>query len=454
MKTIDYRHSLLATGLLVAAIATQAAVTPDEAAQLKSTLTPMGAEKAANKDGSIPAWSGGMTTPFAGFKVDGSPRPDAFANEKVLYTITAKNMDTYADKLSDGVKAMLKKYPDYRIDVYPSHRTAAAPQWVYDNVLKNATRAKLGQSSAGPMPEGAYGGVPFPIPKSGDEVIWNHVLRWQGDSVVFGDKGVLTAADGSKVIPSWINQQPQQSPYYYKEGNPESFKGEFLLIQLINSGPPNRAGEGFTIRVNVNDDKTQAWVYLPGQRRVRKLPNPCCDTPSPASAGTVMIDEIGVFSGRTGRFDWKLIGKKEILVPYNTNKSMLAGADLYAGKHFINPDHVRWELHRMWVVEANLAQGQRHPAVRSRYYVDEDSWSAVLADRWDAKGSLWHTLFALPILAPDLPGVETYTSGFYDLISGTWMLIGELGDKAQLRPVPRNPDSLFSPDGLVAEGVR
>ncbi|MBS1158599.1 MAG: uncharacterized protein H6R15_1018 [Proteobacteria bacterium] len=454
MKIIESRRPLVATSLLLAALAAQAGVPTEEAAQLKSTLTPMGAEKAGNKDGSIPAWNGGMTTPFNGYKADGSPRPDAFANEKALYSITAKNMENYADKLTDGTKAMLKKYPDYRIDVFPSHRTAAAPQWVYENTFKNATRAKLVQGSAGPMPESAYGGPPFPIPKSGAEVIWNHALRWQGESVLFGDKGVLTTADGSKVIPSWINQQAQQYPYYYKEGNPESFKGEFALLQLINSGPPNRAGEGFTIRLNINDDKTQAWVYLPGQRRVRKLPNPCCDTPSPASAGTVMIDEIGVFSGRISRFDWKLIGKKEILVPYNTNKSMLAGDALYAGKNFMSPDHVRWELHRMWVVEATLAEGQRHPAVRSRYYIDEDSWTAILGDRWDAKGQLWHSLFALPILAPDLPGVETYTAGFYDLISGTWMLIGEIGDKAQLRPVARKPDSLFTPDGLVAEGVR
>lgn len=167
-----------------------------------------------------------------------------------------------------------------------------------------------------------------------------------------------------------------------------------------------------------------------------------------------MLDEIGVFLGRPGRFDWKLLGKKEIIVPYNTNKSMLAGAELYAGKHFINPDHVRWELHRVWVIEATLAQGQRHPAVRSRYYVDEDTWAAVLGDRWDAKGQLWHTLFSLPILAPDLPAVETFTAGYYDLLSGGWMLLGELVEKGQVRAVPRHPDRLFSPDGLVGEGVR
>ena len=453
MKSFSFIQLALSAGLLALVCSAQAAVTAEEAAQLKSSLTPMGAEKAGSKDGNIPAWSP-VTTPLPGYKPDGSPRPDPFASEKPLYSITGKNADQHADKLTDGVMAMLKKFPDYRIDVYPSHRTASAPQWVYDNVFKNATRATLVQSSSGLIPGGGYGGVPFPIPKTGAEVIWNHNLRWRGESVMMGDKGLMTTADGSKVAVAWINQEARQHPYYFKDGNPESFKGDFLIAQLINSGPPNRAGEGLVLRFNVNDDKSQAWVYFPGQRRVRKLPNPCCDTPSPASAGTLMLDEAGVFTGRISRFDWKLMGKKEMIVPYNTNKSMLAGAELSSGKHFLNPAHVRWELHRVWVVEATLAQGQRHPAVRGRYYVDEDTWAAVLADRWDAKGQLWHTLYALPVLSPDMPGVMTFTSGFYDLISGNWMVLGEIGDKAQVHNVPRFPDTLFSPDGLVGEGVR
>ena len=39
------------------------------------------------------------------------------------------------------------------------------------------------------------------------------------------------------------------------------------------------------------------------------------------------FDELNVFSGRLDRFDWKLLGKKEILIPYNSNRS-LAGKDL------------------------------------------------------------------------------------------------------------------------------
>src|SRR5512133_2048521 len=139
----------------------QAAVTAEEAAKLKTTLTPMGAERAGNKDGSIPAWDGGFTKAPAGYK-SGDVRPDFFANEKPQYSISAKNMAQYGDKLTDGVKGLMQKYPNFRIDVYPTHRTAAAPQWYYDNTFKNATRAKLD----GYTLSGAFGGIPFPIPKT------------------------------------------------------------------------------------------------------------------------------------------------------------------------------------------------------------------------------------------------------------------------------------------------
>ena len=89
----------------------------------------------------------------------------------------------HVDKLSDGQQAMLKKYPSYKIDVYPTRRTAAAPQWVYDNTFKNATRAKT--TSNGDSLEGAHGGIPFPIAKTGKEAMWNHLLRWGGEAALY-----------------------------------------------------------------------------------------------------------------------------------------------------------------------------------------------------------------------------------------------------------------------------
>jgi hypothetical protein len=354
-------------------------------------------------------------------------------------------MDQYADKLTDGTKAMLKKYASYRIDVYPTHRTAAAPQWVYENTAKNATAAKLNDRQ---FPMGAFGGIPFPIPKNGAEAMWNHLLNWRGESIDFVDRAYLITSEGKQVMT--VDAAAAQSmPYYGKDSSPDATGGNYWSIRLVNAGPPIRAGEAILGRLNLDAERDASYVYLAGQRRTRKLPNACCDTPTPATAGVMSFDELNVFSGRLDRFDWKLLGKKDILIPYNTNRS-LAGKDLdLVGPHHLNPDMVRWELHRVWVVEANLKPGMRHVAPKGRYYLDEDTWTAVLGDRWDAKGQLWKTMWQLPVTMPDLPATTPITFGFYDLLSNTWFANLVMNEKPyQFKTVPRYPEATFSQDSL------
>lgn len=450
MKHSQIKLITLLCGLLLASTPAFA-VSADEAAQLKTTLTPFGGERAGNKDGTIPAWDGGYTKAIPGF-VNGGRRPDPFASEKPLYAITAKNMEQYADKLTDGVKAMLKKYPEtYRLEVYPTHRTAAAPQWVYDNTFKNATNAKLN----GLALVDAYGGIPFPIPKNGAEAMWNHILYWRGTDWHLDFRGIQVTSDGKPVV-TVDGRADFQMPYYFKDGAANNFKGDFWSVRLLDAGPPVRAGEAITQRQNLDLDKSQTWVYLTGQRRVRKLPIACCDTPTPATAGIMAFDEISVFSGRLDRFDWKLVGKKEIYIPYNDNKMLQSKTSELMGKNHLNPDYIRWELHRVWVVEANLAPGKRHQAPKGRYYLDEDTWVAVLADRWDANGQLWKTMFANPIVMPDLPAtVPAQQFGFYDLLSGAWYDNGVLSDKAeQYKIMPHYADTVFTPDAMSGEGQR
>ncbi len=441
----------LALALAALAGASFAAVTPEEAARLKSELTPLGAERAGNKDGTIPAWTGGYTTPIPGFK-NGGRRGDPFAGEKPLFSITAQNMAQHADKLTDGTQALLKKYPQtFRVDVYKTHRTAAAPQWVYDNTLRNATTARI----EGGVVTGAYGGIPFPIPKTGEEAIANHVLRWRGEAWQQEARGYLGTATGQRVLT--VDGSGDWQMPYYAQGQADKFNGTYWMIRLVNAGPPVRAGEAITGREHLDHDKTATWVYLTGQRRVRKLPNSCCDTPTPATAGVATFDEVDVFGGRQDRFDWKIVGKREMYIPYNANRLHVPTKDsdvLMA--HHLNPDHMRWELHRVWVIEATVKAGQRHQAPKSRYYLDEDTWSAVLGDRWDANGQLWRTNWSHPVVMPDLPATAAPQQwGFNDLISGAWYVSSLLNEKAtHYRIVPRRPDSFFTPEAMAGEGVR
>jgi hypothetical protein len=449
MKLRTFAHLALVAAAAAACCA-HAGVTADEAAKLKTTLTPLGAEKAANAAGTIPAWTGGFTTPIPGDK-PGGRRGDPFKGEKPLYSVTAANMAQHADKLTDGVKAMLRKYPaTYRLDVYATHRTAAAPQWVNDNTFANATRARLD----GDIPSGAYGGIPFPIPKSGAEAMWNHKLSWRGASWQADFNQYQITADG-KVVLTTSGTIKQTMPYYYEDRNADNFGGYFWTVNLANDGPPIRAGEMIVGREHMDASRSAAYVYLTGQRRVRKLPNACCDTPTPASAGLMSFDEISVFSGRTTLFDWKLAGKKEMLIPYNENRLLqVKDADIVKGQH-LDPEHVRWELHRVWVVEASLKAGERHQAPKGVYYLDEDTWQAMLGDRWDANGQLWKTFWGFNYVMPEFPGVVQQTFGYYDLLSGQAYLSNILNDKSyHHKAVARWPESIFTGEGLAAQGVR
>lgn len=451
LKTLCF--ALLGTLALSSQLAL--ASTADEAAKLNTSLTPLGAERAGNASGTIPAWDGGYTKVDSSFK-EGGKRSDPFAADKPLFSITSKNLAQYADKLNEGTKEMFKRYPEtYRIDVYPTRRTAAAPQWVYDNTLKNATRAKLVDSSAGPVPEGAFGGIPFPLARNGAEAMWNHLLNWRGTSVSLHIRHYLMTADGNQVMTT-EGRAVQEMPYYYQEGKPETFAGDYWLFRMLNDGPPIRAGEQIMGRTNINGDLSQAHVYLSGQRRVRKLPNACCDTPTPATAGVMSFDELGVFAGRIDRFNWKLIGKQEMYIPYNTNKMLTASKpeDLFSAHH-MNPDYVRWELHRVWVVEAELLPGKRHQLPKGRYYLDEDTWQAALGDRWDANGQLAKTLWALPAVTPDLPAQAPLSAGFYDLTSGAWFVQSVYaGMPDQYSVVDRFKGAEFSPAAMAGAGVR
>lgn len=450
------QHKLMAAtvlGSLLSMSSAMAAVSVEEAEKLKTTLTPFGAERAGNADGTIPAWEGVYTKAIPGSE-PGVRLADPFADEKPLLSITAENMEQYADKLSEGQQAMLKRYPQsYRLDIYPTHRTAGAPQWVYDNTYQNALRGKM----VGDVPENVFGGVPFPIPQSGAEIMWNHLLKWGGESYTYSTSQYQFTAAGQRVLISKASGK-FNIPYYSKDGSVEEFSKdqEYLMTRLSNTAPPIQAGGQTLLRFNLNSDKDQAWTYLLGQRRVRKIPTPCCETPSPTAGGLASIDETQVWNGRLNRFDWKILGKREMYIPYNSNRLMQpADDDEVLGEHHLNPDHVRWELHRVWVVEANLREGERHVSPRSRYYCDEDTWICMLGDRWDSHGQLWKAAWMIPIVIPELPGLVGSAFGSYDLLSGSGYA-STLMNEGVPYTVNKEPykEVLYRPESMAGAGIR
>lgn len=439
-------------GVLMAANSVQAAVSAQEAAALKTTLNPLGGEMAGNKDGSIPAWSPTPAISVSSTMVGDIPAK-AFANEKPVVQINAQNMERYADKLSEGTQALLRKYPQsMRLDVYPTHRTGVAPKYVYDNTAKNATQCQI--KDGGKSMQGCYGGVPFPIPKEGVEVIWNHLLRFENEATeVASFKNVILTADGSRTIAT-ENDQSNQYPYYYKDGSAESWNGEYFLQRFSTIAPPFKAGESLVFRDSIDVKQSrQAWQYLVGQRRVRRAPTVAYDTPDFVASGANYFDEVLGFLGHVDRFDWKLVGKREMYVPYNDNELVVSSVDEAYGNHHLNPDKVRWELHRVWEVEATVASGKRHAVPKRKFYIDEDSWMVLLVDGYDSEGKLWRTTQVTPFVLPQVPMLAMKPAHIFNLQANTMSSTQSLNG-ATYKLVKRFPETHFTGDAVAAEGVR
>lgn len=449
-----------AFALLSVSAAVMAAVSPQEAEQLKTTLNPMGGERGANKDGTIPAWTGGYTTSTPAYEA-GDRRVDPFAADKPLFSITAENMDKYADKLNDGTKELLRKHKSFRVDVYPTRRTASAPQWYYDATFKNATKVKLTNGGLGIDAGGNTAGVPFPIPKNGDEVRWNADLHWRGESVTARQKIWTVTPSGQQVLASDVDAH-EQFPWNYSPNTQPKFDPAKMpqryYLQYVN-GPAFRAGEALLghFAIDYSKEAVQAWQYLAGQRRVRRAPNLGFDTPDFVASGVSFFDEVMAPGYTPERFDFKLIGKAEMYVPYNNNK-LLSVKDADAmGPNHLKPEYVRWELHRVWVLEATRKAGARHAVAKRRYYIDEDSWANLLMDGWDDKGKLWRTTHQLGFVAPDIPAYVggTCFDTFYNLQTGQYIYRCGMGDtKPQYQAVKPRPANFFAPDALAGSGVR
>jgi hypothetical protein len=446
-------------GLSSVLLSLHGAISSTEADRLGRDLTPLGAEKAGNADGSIPAWDGGITTPPAGYK-PGDHHPDPFAGEQPLFTITAANAGQYADKLTAGNLALLKAYPDYSLPVYPSHRTAANPTRVYEATKKYATTARL--TAGGNGFTGAVLGVPFPIPQNGLEVVWNHLTRYRGIAVARHIGQAAPQRDGSYTLVQFEDEILFN--YCRDDISQEQLAKELadqnvlLYFKQTVTAPARLAGSILIVHETMDQvrEPREAWVYNVGQRRVRRAPNVAYDNPGTASDGMRTSDQFDMFNGAPDRYDWKLVGKKEMYVPYNSYKlhsDKLKNADILKPKH-INQDLTRYELHRVWVVEATLKPGFNHLYSRRTFYVDEDSWQILVADQYDGRGQLFRVSEAHCINYYDALTFWSTLEVHTDLLSGRYLVIG-LDNENRMYDfnLKRSPQD-YTPSTLRQEGVR
>lgn len=423
---IKYKVSLCAFAIAMFCGNSVAEITAEEAKRLGNDLTPIGAEKAGNADGSIPAWDGGIQSAadagFPDFK-SGGHHPDPYASDKPLFTITPGNVDQYADKLTVGHQTLFKTYDSFKMNVYPTRRSAALPQRIYDATARVATTAKLAEDGNGVTNTAV--GIPFPMPGNGYEVIWNHILRYRGGHSVrnFGQAPMTRSGDYTLVK----LLDDTHFVYHDESTDPASNNLVGLFIQDIKA-PPRLAGTVLLVHETLNQhaEPRKAWIYNPGQRRVRRAPNIAFDTPGTAADGLRTSDQLDMFNGSPERYNWKLVGKKEMYVPYNAysaHSDKLKYKDLLKPLH-LNPDHLRYELHRVWVVDATLKEGTGHIYKRRTFYVDEDSWQILHVDQYDNRDQLWRVSEGHAINYYDVPVLWYTLSVHYDLQSGRYLAMG------------------------------
>lgn len=443
---------------LMALLAATAASAADATA-LGVTLTAVGAEQAANKDGSIPAWVAEKQD--VGEWSPKKLRGDFWKHkgEKPRFSIDAGSADKYADRLTPGQLALIKQVKSFRMDVYPTHRSCGVPDFVAENTKRNVGTAQVG-GDGWTLKEAVLPGIPFPVPASGIEAVWNQKMRYRGLALTYPN--ATANVSPHKGGNEWITVAYEQTYYW-----PWAAKGSHKVSEIGSTytqtyfsflKPVALAGQAGIISDFVNQPGTEAYYYFPGQRRVRRLPSYAYDSPQMGFENQYALDETQVFMGAPDRFDWKLVGKKEIYVPYNAFGAydINAKQEEVLQRDFIEPGHRRYELHRVWVVEATVKAGVRHTSPKRVLYLDEDSWNVVLAEDYDAQGKLWKVRegYLIPVYETGTCDVTAFSQ--YNLAEGRYLVdFHAIG--AGVNPQwtveaagPRHKGAFFTADNLRA----
>ena len=441
----------LAILLLAVALQAQAKVDPTQAARLGHDLTPLGGERAGNAAGSIPAWDGGLAKPPANYQ-PGMHHPDPYAADVPLYRIDSQNLARYRAQLPAGLQKLLESNPDYFMRVFPTRRSAAAPQRIYDATRFNAQNAEL--ISGGNGVSGVAAGVPFPLPQSGQEAIWNHIMRYRGDQISMVTNQAAVLANGAYNL---LKLERDVYFLYGREGvSPQDLDNTLFYYKYKVAAPAKLAGSALVVQETLDQILAirKAWRFNRGERRVRRLPMLAYETLQPDTNGMATADQVDAYNGAPDRYEWQLLGKQEMLVPYNSYAVHQKDIpyDSILKRNTLNPELLRYELHRVWVVEADLRMGFSHPYGKRRFYLDEDSWQILAVDLYDQSGELSGLQESHPISYYEVPMFGSTVESIYDFKGERYFVDGlDNNERMYDFKAPLTPRD-FTPQALRREG--
>jgi hypothetical protein len=458
MDVTKTRLLLTASAVAVAFAATSAwaKVPADQVSRLGKDLTPMGGEMAGTADGSVPAWSGGLTAPPAGVKFDAKTQnpPNPFPGDQPKFTVNAGNMGQYADKLVDGYKQLMKLYPSYKMNVYQSRRTCSLPEFVYAALKKNAAVGELTADGDGVL--GSIMGPPFPIASNGMEIVWNKKLGFRNFKVTRQFAAAPVQRNGS------FNLITVQDEAILRWSDPSKKRAEDLnnvsILYIANTIAPARlAGNVILVHESVNAavDPRKAWSYNPGTRRVRRAPDIAYDNPGTNTDAMSTSDSFDGYNGAMDRYNWGVKGRSVKFIAYNNYDAINTKyADFVKPSH-VNQDRVRYEPHRVWTVEATLKPGSRHIYARRVMHLDEDAQIVNAAENYDGRGQLWRFQEVQSANYYHVPTCGGATELVYDLLDGRYLALSMRNEEP---PVNYFADELqesrYTPEAIRTLGVR
>ena len=338
--------------------------------------------------------------------------------------------------------------------VYPTRRSASAPQRIYDATKQISTTAELAAGGNGVT--GAVIGVPFPIPENGLEVIWNHILRWRAESGSrFYGQAAVTSGGAYQVVEF---SDKIIVPYAMDGMTEEKLDNIIIYFKEKTVAPARLAGRVLLVHETLDQNKEyrKAWVYNPGQRRVRRAPNVAFDNPRSGSDGLMTSDQYDMYNGSPERYNWELVGKREMYVPYNAyrlHSNDLKYKDILKKGH-IDQNLARYELHRVWVIDATLKDGLSHQYKRRTFYIDEDSWQALVVDQYDKSDRIWRVSEGHGINYYDVKNFWTTLETHYDLQSSRYIAFGLDNESEMYRLDVSHDTKDFTSRALRSSGVR
>ena len=408
--------------LLMSSSIVVALVPEEQRLRMETDLTPLGSERGANADGTIPPWTGGLTSIPEGIGYEkGKHLPDPFSNDKILFTVNSENVDQYDAYITRGQRALIERHENYFMNVYPTHRSCGQPEYVYEAARKNAAVGELVAEGNGVAK--AIMASPFPIPNNALEIVWNHTLRYRDykvQSQAFavpvnqnGDFYIITTLQDA--ILRWSNPQFSAA---------EELNNISILFLLQVKAPPRRAGYVVLVQESLNMaiEGRRAWTYSPGTRRVRRAPTIAYDNPGTNSDGITTADSFGGFNGAPDRFNWTVLGRSEKIISYNNfRKATIPHEELVTHKH-LDQSKLRYERHRVWEVQGTKKENFRHIYAKRIFYIDEDTKQIMATEIYDGRQQLWRVqeLDATPRY--DVPVCWSNGATIYDLIVGRYLL--------------------------------